>query len=313
MSYNSNYTGDEVVELLGRQFVVPVVSSVPDNTLSSWHDNQLNKDFSFKVSDLCKYGDQVYQLLSIDSGSYNWAVLSHVVYLPEEILEFNNDTNVSDAVALLGDLEVLYNNVRRGCMFAVKCSSSGTQQRYINVDINVNKTVFIYQVLINYSYCKSSEELLDVNIVFMSNNTTVGTSKISCKKVNVAGLPKERIALPMDLWVSLDSDITTSSSSDEISAVFGGVLKFKELVNSILKGVECYFPGLRLDEDGSVNYISEMPACCMVSKTDSSITLFISCIGYYFTGNAGGTIIISFDEESQLFSCIGYIPYSVVQ
>lgn len=310
MSYNSNYTGDEVVELLGRQFVVPVVSSEPDNTLSQWHDDVLDKDTAFSVSDMCRYGDQVYQLVSIESGSYNWAVLSHVVYLPEGLLSINSDTTIADAVALLGDLEVLYNNVKRGCRFAVKGSASGTLQHYINVDISVIKTGTIYSINMSFVYNPKDAGIVSKSATFVTTKNSTSQNKIKYNSVNLLDIPK-RIALPNDLYLL---DFSNTVTSDRISTAVGGPTGFKKLINDIIAGGECYFKGFGVEGFG-IN-LSDIPASCMGQIYDTGETiqyyLAINCNGYGFQSECGGHLLLLYTESDTVsgFECVEHKAYN---
>lgn len=108
--YYLNKTGDRVNQLLSRHFVVPTLSTVPDETTLNWQDGEYT--VSFRIGELCrtKVNDKYkfYRLTDIstglaiwkeDSGSGSVEIISEEEY--EQLIQQN--TIIANCVYLIID------------------------------------------------------------------------------------------------------------------------------------------------------------------------------------------------------------------
>ena len=103
-------------------------------------------------------------------------------------------------------------------------------------------------------------------------------------------------------------NLTSSSTSDDISAAVGGESGLKEIIQAVKDGNRLVIRGTN-DNSGD-KAINQDLICNMYKKADNGdIQLFFSGIGYGLFGGFAGFLAIAYTKSSNTFSCI-YTPIS---
>ena len=97
--YHLRMSGERMKELLGRQFIVPTLTSAPTPDTKSWEDGSYTT--AFRIGELCRVKENsewvFYRLQDINNGKYVW-VKANASELPD-MSEYYTKQEVDEKIA----------------------------------------------------------------------------------------------------------------------------------------------------------------------------------------------------------------------
>lgn len=229
----------------------------------------------------------------LEAGINNRSNESNFYFISSAILNLKEDSTNEDLVSAFGGnekIDELIQKVKNGFQVYIKSTNI-----IIPVSVYVPNLVMTLQyirIIFTYSTSINKTSSVTKDILFLHSGTSNTISKIS-------NIYNEGYKLDSKLY-----NLTSSSTSDDISSVIGGENGMIALLNAIKSGNRIYIGGdlgrgtLRVDI--SVNSFSE--------NENGDKMLELGAFGLYIwgTSNICASMIISYTKSTNVFSVIIY-------
>lgn len=223
----------------------------------------------------------------LEAGIASKETSNSVYYIPSKVSSLNIDSSSDDIIDAFGGIEVineLINTFRDISSFYIKSSIKN-----IPVSIGIQDTGFGIKYVdlsfLSNNYLSSeANEFVRINFLATSSKLTKG----EIKRVLIGGY-----ALEYSVY-----NLSTDSTSEEISIAVGGENGLKKIIDAVRNGSDIYiageFNGVPLKTDLSVNMYSQ--------SENGDMSIIIAGIGMFiFKTSLGGALSISYTKSSNTF------------
>lgn len=131
--YYLNKTGDRVIQLLDRQFVVPTLNNIPDEQTNSWQDGEYT--VAFRVGELCRVkvneNWEFYQLYDVLDNVYHWRKTNGAG--TSNLDDYYTKQEINDIIEQIKPIDLIYIYIsEKGEMVLDYSENSIMQDGYIN-------------------------------------------------------------------------------------------------------------------------------------------------------------------------------------
>lgn len=305
ISYTANsYTGSEYINTF---FTNTIYIDGSDKKLKAY--SYINYDSQY--SGLCRLGwytkPESYSPISskddigkaigkLEAGLSGINASNGVYYLPEDILNVNEESTTEELLSAFGGYEKLEEFLTEVCVngkqaYIIKKATG------INLDTSTN-----IPVSVNHSSFGSSF----VNLKFISNKTILRPEDTEFVTLFLAYSPSAKSITLLEYrscylyGYGLEPKfytLTSESSSDDISSAIGGESGMRQLIKAVNSGDRIYIKG-----NTSVPGRTDLNCNSAVESENGDMSLMFTGIGYGLWGVSLGLCSISYTKSSNTFS-----------